>query len=115
MGAGNQGRPVFPRASGHQPEWYFLAQFQTLKLIPAKVFHMDGEVWAFWDSVWRCAVACLPFIEALLGLVGALCPGGRRVRSNVPRWDERGRIHGEVTGRAWEISRQRFVGGCWAL
>ncbi len=30
--------------AGIQPEWYFMFMFQTLKLIPAKVFMIDGEL-----------------------------------------------------------------------
>jgi quinol-cytochrome oxidoreductase complex cytochrome b subunit len=33
-----------PAPAGIKPEWYFLFMFQTLKLIPAKVLGMDGEV-----------------------------------------------------------------------
>jgi len=76
MGAGNQGRPVFLAPPGIKPEWYFLAQFQTLKLIPAKVFHMDGEVlgilgFGLGGALWLG----LPFIEALLGPRGRVMSG----------------------------------------
>ncbi len=33
-----------PAPAGIQPEWYFMFMFQTLKLIPAKVLFIDGEV-----------------------------------------------------------------------
>ena len=33
-----------PAPAGIKPEWYFLFMFQTLKLIPAKILGMDGEV-----------------------------------------------------------------------
>ena len=33
-----------PAPAGIKPEWYFLFMFQTLKLIPAKVLGLDGEV-----------------------------------------------------------------------
>jgi cytochrome b6 len=33
-----------PAPAGIKPEWYFLFMFQTLKLIPAKVGAMDGEL-----------------------------------------------------------------------
>src|SRR5881296_1499540 len=33
-----------PAPEGIKPEWYFLFMFQTLKLIPAKILGMDGEV-----------------------------------------------------------------------
>jgi cytochrome b6 len=33
-----------PAPAGIKPEWYFLFMFQTLKLIPAKIWKFDGEV-----------------------------------------------------------------------
>src|SRR5436190_576997 len=33
-----------PAPAGIKPEWYFLFMFQTLKLIPAKILGMEGEV-----------------------------------------------------------------------
>jgi len=36
--------PFVPAPAGIKPEWYFLFMFQTLKLIPSKVWFIDGEV-----------------------------------------------------------------------
>jgi cytochrome b6 len=36
--------PFSSAPAGIKPEWYFLFMFQTLKLIPAKVWFIDGEV-----------------------------------------------------------------------
>jgi quinol-cytochrome oxidoreductase complex cytochrome b subunit len=36
--------PFSSAPAGIKPEWYFLFMFQTLKLIPAKVWVIDGEV-----------------------------------------------------------------------
>jgi len=36
--------PFVPAPAGIKPEWYFLFMFQTLKLIPPKVWLIDGEV-----------------------------------------------------------------------
>jgi len=36
--------PFVPAPAGIKPEWYFLFMFQTLKLIPPKVWFVDGEV-----------------------------------------------------------------------
>ncbi len=36
--------PFAPTPAGIKPEWYFLWMFQTLKLIPSKIFIFDGEV-----------------------------------------------------------------------
>jgi len=33
-----------PAPAGIRPEWYFLFMFQSLKLIPAKLWVVDGEV-----------------------------------------------------------------------
>src|SRR5688572_21101599 len=33
-----------PAPAGIKPEWYFLFMFQTLKILPAKILGMDGEV-----------------------------------------------------------------------
>jgi cytochrome b6 len=51
--------------AGIKPEWYFLFMFQTLKLIPSKVWFMDGEVL----GVLGCGLAglvwmVLPFLES---------------------------------------------------
>jgi quinol-cytochrome oxidoreductase complex cytochrome b subunit len=69
---GTKADPFAPAPPGIKPEWYFLAQFQTLKLIPAKVFHIDGEVlgilgFGLGGALWLG----LPFIEAQLGPRGA--------------------------------------------
>ena len=36
--------PFAPAPAGIKPEWYFLFMFQTLKLIPARVWFIDGEI-----------------------------------------------------------------------
>jgi quinol-cytochrome oxidoreductase complex cytochrome b subunit len=36
--------PFAPAPAGIKPEWYFLFMFQTLKLIPAKLWKLDGDV-----------------------------------------------------------------------
>ena len=36
--------PFAPAPAGIRPEWYFLAQFYTLKLIPSHVWVMEGEL-----------------------------------------------------------------------
>ena len=36
--------PFVSAPAGIKPEWYFLFMFQTLKLIPSKVWFVDGEV-----------------------------------------------------------------------
>jgi quinol-cytochrome oxidoreductase complex cytochrome b subunit len=43
-GLGTKADPFAAAPAGIKPEWYFLAQFQTLKLIPSKIGPLDGEV-----------------------------------------------------------------------
>ena len=40
------GRPIAFAAvpAGIRPEWYFLAMFQTLKLIPSHIFGLESEM-----------------------------------------------------------------------
>jgi len=69
---GTKADPFSPAPPGIKPEWYFLAQFQTLKLIPARILHLDGEVlgvlgFGLGGALWLG----LPFMEVLLGARGA--------------------------------------------
>ena len=62
--------PFSPAPAGIKPEWYFLFMFQSLKLIPAKIWVIDGEVVGILGfgaaaMVW----ALLPFFDS---------PGRRR-------------------------------------
>ncbi len=41
---GPKADPFTPAPEGIQPEWYFMFMFQTLKLIPAHVLGIEGEV-----------------------------------------------------------------------
>jgi quinol-cytochrome oxidoreductase complex cytochrome b subunit len=43
-GLGAKADPFVPAPAGIKPEWYFVFMFQTLKLIPAKVGFIDGEL-----------------------------------------------------------------------
>ncbi len=61
---GTKADPFAPAPAGIKPEWYFLFMFQTLKLIPSKLWIVDGElvgIMAFGVAglVWLL----LPFIE----------------------------------------------------
>src|SRR3974377_1985187 len=56
--------PFVSAPAGIKPEWYFLFMFQTLNLIPSKVWFIDGEVL----GVLGCTLAglfwmMLPFFE----------------------------------------------------
>jgi len=57
--------PFASAPAGIKPEWYFLFMYQTLKLIPAKVWFVDGEVL----GIVGCALIglfwlLLPFFES---------------------------------------------------
>jgi cytochrome b6 len=41
---GKKADPFAPAPAGIRPEWYFMFMFQTLKMIPAKVLFLDGEI-----------------------------------------------------------------------
>ncbi|MGA8311683.1 MAG: hypothetical protein WB755_16740, partial [Terriglobales bacterium] len=41
---GTKADPFAPAPAGIRPEWYFMFMFQTLKMIPAKIWRLDGEV-----------------------------------------------------------------------
>jgi cytochrome b6 len=43
-GLGTKADPFASAPAGIKPEWYFLSGFQALKLIPPKIFSIDGEV-----------------------------------------------------------------------
>jgi cytochrome b6 len=56
--------PFASAPAGIKPEWYFLFMFQSLKLIPSKVWFIDGEVlgvlaFGFVGVMW----VLLPFLE----------------------------------------------------
>jgi cytochrome b6 len=56
--------PFVSAPAGIKPEWYFLFMFQTLKLIPSKVWFVDGEVL----GILGCSLAgllwlLLPFFD----------------------------------------------------
>lgn len=61
---GTKADPFAPAPAGIRPEWYFLFMFQTLKMIPAKIWLIDGElagVFAF--GVGFLLWALLPFFD----------------------------------------------------
>jgi cytochrome b6 len=63
-GVGPRADLMAPAPEGIQPEWYFLFLFQTLKVIPAKVLGLNGELAAIVIMMAGMA-ACLllPFID----------------------------------------------------
>ena len=62
---GVKAEPFASAPAGIKPEWYFLFMYQTLKLIPSKVWIIDGEVL----GILGCSLAglfwlLLPFFES---------------------------------------------------
>jgi len=59
---GEKADPFAPAPAGIRPEWYFLAPFYTLKLIPSRVWFVEGEVLGvICFGLLALAWACLPF------------------------------------------------------
>jgi cytochrome b6 len=61
---GEKADPFAPAPAGIKPEWYFLFMFQSLKLIPAKIFGVDGELLGVLSFGAIATVALLlPFLD----------------------------------------------------
>jgi quinol-cytochrome oxidoreductase complex cytochrome b subunit len=41
---GKKADPFQPAPAGIKPEWYFMAMFQTLKLLPSHIIGIEGEL-----------------------------------------------------------------------
>jgi cytochrome b6 len=70
---GEKADPFAPAPAGIRPEWFFVFMFQTLKLLPAKVGFVDGEVLgvlAF--SLCGIVLLFVPFIENRAGRKAAV-------------------------------------------
>jgi quinol-cytochrome oxidoreductase complex cytochrome b subunit len=69
---GTKADPFASAPAGIRPEWYFLAQFQTLRMLPARIFHIEGELvgalgFGLAGAIWFA----IPFLEGRLGKNGA--------------------------------------------
>jgi quinol-cytochrome oxidoreductase complex cytochrome b subunit len=61
---GEKADPFASAPAGIKPEWYFLFMFQTLKVIPAKILGIDGEVLGILAFGAIAALALLlPFLD----------------------------------------------------
>jgi quinol-cytochrome oxidoreductase complex cytochrome b subunit len=68
---GTKADPFGSTPAGIKPEWYFLAQFQTLRLLPSTILHIDGELigvlgFGLAGGLWLA----LPLLESHLGREG---------------------------------------------
>ena len=61
---GKKADPFQPAPAGIKPEWYFMAMFQTLKLLPAHILGIEGEllgVLVF--GLVGLVLICMPFLD----------------------------------------------------
>ena len=63
-GLGTKADPFSAAPAGIRPEWYFMFMFQTLKMIPPKIWRLDGElvgilIFGLAGAVWTV----IPFLE----------------------------------------------------
>lgn len=62
---GKKADPFQPAPIGIKPEWYFMAMFQTLKLLPAHVLGIEGELLGVLGfGVVGLVLVLLPFLAA---------------------------------------------------
>src|SRR5204863_4250791 len=65
---GEKADPFASAPAGIRPEWFFMFMFQTLKVIPAKVAFIDGEVLGVLAFGFAgLALLLVPFIESCVG------------------------------------------------
>jgi cytochrome b6 len=57
--------PFVPAPAGIRPEWYFLFMFQTLRLAPAHILFLEGEMVVFlFFGVCGLGLILVPFLDA---------------------------------------------------
>jgi cytochrome b6 len=66
---GKKADPFQSAPIGIKPEWYFMAMFQTLKLLPAHLFGIEGELLGvFGFGVVGLVLILMPFLDRRLAL-----------------------------------------------
>ena len=67
-GLGMKADPFAAAPAGIRPEWYFMFMFQTLKMIPPKIWRVDGElVGILVFSIAGAILTLIPFLEGSKG------------------------------------------------
>jgi cytochrome b6 len=67
-GLGVKADPFAPAPAGIRPEWYFLFMFQSLKMLPAKIWFVDGELVGIAASgLAAVAWIAIPFLDYRAG------------------------------------------------
>ena len=61
--------PFAPAPAGIRPEWYFMFMFQTLKMIPAKIGPVNGDLLGVvgFGAAARCGRCCRSSIDEIAG------------------------------------------------
>jgi quinol-cytochrome oxidoreductase complex cytochrome b subunit len=66
---GKKADPFQPAPIGIKPEWYFMAMFQTLKLLPGHLFGVEGELLGVLGfGVVGVILVAMPFLDRSAGL-----------------------------------------------
>ena len=61
---GTKADPFASAPEGIRPEWYFVFMFQTLKILPAHIFFLEGEVvGVLFFALIAFAWLFVPFLE----------------------------------------------------
>jgi len=61
---GKKADPFQPAPIGIKPEWYFMAMFQTLKLLPSQILGIDGDVWGVLGfGIVGLVLVAMPFLD----------------------------------------------------
>jgi cytochrome b6 len=66
---GKKADPFQPAPIGIKPEWYFMAMFQTLKLLPSHVLGIEGELFGVLTfGIVGAVLILMPFLDSPVAL-----------------------------------------------
>jgi cytochrome b6 len=61
---GEKADPLAPAPAGLRPEWYFLFMFQTLRMLPARILGLEGEmVGVIFFAIAGVVLLLVPFLD----------------------------------------------------